>query len=81
MYKTNAAVLYNSNEPLKIETLEQEGPKHGEVRIKVSVAGICASDLHYMIGDLPMPMPVVTQHPIKAATSIGTSSGILYKDC
>ena len=62
MYKTNAAVLYNSNEPLKIEPLEQEGPKHGEVRIKVSVAGICASDLHYMIGDLPMPMPVVLGH-------------------
>ena len=24
MFKTNAAVLYKSNEPLKIETLEQE---------------------------------------------------------
>jgi Zn-dependent alcohol dehydrogenase len=62
MFQTKSAVLYESNEPLQIETLNQEEPKHGEVRIKVSVAGICASDLHYMVGDLPMPMPVVLGH-------------------
>ena len=48
MFKTKAAVLYEPNKPLKIEILDQQEPKHGEVRIKTSVAGICASDLHYM---------------------------------
>lgn len=30
-------------------------PGHNEVLIKLSVTGICYSDLHYMLEDLPMP--------------------------
>ena len=62
MFKTKAAVLYEANKPLQIETLNQEEPRHGEVRVRTSVAGICASDHHYMIGDNKMPMPVVLGH-------------------
>ncbi len=62
MFTTKAAVLYEANKPLQIETLNQEEPRHGEVRIRTSVAGICASDHHYMIGDNKMPMPVVLGH-------------------
>ena len=62
MFKTKAAVLYEANKPLQIETLNQEEPRHGEVRVRTSVAGICASDHHYMKGDNKMPMPVVLGH-------------------
>ena len=51
MFKTKAAVLYEANKPLQIETLSQEEPRHGEVRVRTSVAGLCASDHHYMVGD------------------------------
>lgn len=62
MFKTKAAVLYEAKKPLQIETLNQEEPRHGEVRVRTSVAGICASDHHYMTGDNKMPMPVVLGH-------------------
>ena len=62
MFKTKAAVLYEPNKPLMIEILDQEEPKHGEVRIKTSVAGICASDLHYMKAELNIDKPVVLGH-------------------
>lgn len=62
MFKTKAAVLYEANKPLQIETLNQEEPRNGEVRVRTSVAGICASDHHYMKGDNKMPMPVVLGH-------------------
>ena len=52
MFETKAAVLYEANKPLLIETLSQEEPRHGEVRVKTSVAGICASDLHYLKAEL-----------------------------
>ncbi len=47
---------------MQIETLNQEEPRNGEVRVRTSVAGICASDHHYMKGDNKMPMPVVLGH-------------------
>jgi len=62
MFKIKAAVLYEANKPLQIETLNQEEPRNGEVRVRTSVAGICASDHHYMKGDNKMPMPVVLGH-------------------
>ena len=39
--------------------LEQEGPKAGEVRVKVKAAGVCMSDYHIMIGDWPLPLPMI----------------------
>ena len=60
--KTRAAVLTAVNKPLEIMELEQEGPKAGEARVKVRAAGICMSDWHIMIGDWPLPLPMVLGH-------------------
>ncbi len=60
--KTRAAVLTEVNKPLQIMELEQEGPKAGEVRVKVKAAGVCMSDYHIMIGDWPLPLPMVLGH-------------------
>ena len=57
-----AATLYNVNEPLQIKDLQQDEPKAGEVRVKMGVAGICASDHHVMTGTAVLDMPVVLGH-------------------
>ena len=57
-----AAVMTAVHKPLEILDLKQEGPKVGEVRVKTKAAGVCMSDWHIMIGDWPMPMPMVLGH-------------------
>jgi S-(hydroxymethyl)glutathione dehydrogenase / alcohol dehydrogenase len=57
-----AAVLTALNAPLEILDVEQEGPKVGEVRVRVKATGVCMSDLHIMIGDWPTKMPIVLGH-------------------
>ena len=57
-----AAVLTAVNKPLEILDLKQDPPKAGEVRVKVKAAGVCMSDWHIMIGDWPMPLPMVLGH-------------------
>jgi Zn-dependent alcohol dehydrogenase len=57
-----AAVLHEPGAPLRVEELELEAPRPGEVRVRVEAAGVCHSDLHYMTGDLQCPLPVVVGH-------------------
>lgn len=57
-----AAVLTALNTPLEILDVEQEGPKAGEVRVKVKATGVCMSDWHLMIGDWPTKLPLVPGH-------------------
>jgi len=49
--KIRAAVLTEVNKPLQILDVEQEGPKTGEVRVRVKATGVCMSDWHFMVGD------------------------------
>jgi S-(hydroxymethyl)glutathione dehydrogenase / alcohol dehydrogenase len=57
-----AAVLYNWNEPFKVETVELAAPRQGEVRIKLAASGVCHSDLSIQRGILPMPPPRIIGH-------------------
>ncbi len=57
-----AAVLYETNQPLVIEDVEQDPPKEGEVRVNTGAAGLCASDIHIMHGTAAMALPVVLGH-------------------
>ena len=38
-----AAVLYGLNQSLVVEDIEQEGPKEGEIVVKVEATGVCAT--------------------------------------
>lgn len=40
-----AAVLYDTNKPLKIDTLEFSALKYGQVLVKIAYSGICHSQL------------------------------------
>ena len=68
--KIRAAVLhelglpqpYAESKPLKIETLELDSPKMGEVLIQVKAAGLCHSDLSVINGSRPRPLPMALGH-------------------
>lgn len=57
-----AAVLYEANTPLVIEDISTRKPQAHEVLIRVAFSGLCHSDLHFMEGLYPHPMPVVLGH-------------------
>ena len=50
------------DEPLRVEEIELDPPKAGEVLLRMSAAGICGSDLHILAGDVPVPTPAVAGH-------------------
>ena len=51
--KCKAAVAWAPNQPLEIEEVEVEGPKEGEVLLKVIASGVCHTDLFTLSGDDP----------------------------
>ena len=57
-----AAVLVEVNKPLVIEDVSLQKPGPREVLIRTSVAGLCHSDLHFMEGLYPHPLPAVLGH-------------------
>ena len=57
-----AAVFYEVGKPLVVEDVDLEPPRPGEVLVRIVATGVCHSDLHYIKGDLTMPMPVVLGH-------------------
>lgn len=57
-----AAVLHEVGAPLRVEEVELDAPRAGEVRVRVAAAGVCHSDYHYMRGDLLSRLPVVVGH-------------------
>ena len=54
-----AAVLYELNQPVVVEDIEMEGPKKGEVLVKVAATGVCHSCYHAVTGKISYPLPVV----------------------
>ncbi len=57
-----AAVLHEVNKPLAIEEVEINKPGPHEVLIRTAFAGLCHSDLHFIEGLYPHPLPVVLGH-------------------
>jgi len=57
-----AAVLYEVNQPLVIEEVGTRKPAAHEVLLRTAVAGLCHSDLHFIEGLYPHPLPVVLGH-------------------
>ena len=50
VYKIRAAVLRQKGGPLKIESLELEGPRDDEVLVRVVASGICHTDIDFCDG-------------------------------
>jgi S-(hydroxymethyl)glutathione dehydrogenase/alcohol dehydrogenase len=57
-----AAILHAANQPMTIENVDIAKPKAREVLVRTSYAGLCHSDLHFIDGLYPTPMPIVLGH-------------------
>ncbi len=61
--KTRAAVAYKAGAPLRIETVDLEGPKAGEVLVEIKATGICHTDAFTLSGDDPEGLfPAILGH-------------------
>jgi NDMA-dependent alcohol dehydrogenase len=58
----NAAVCPAVNEPLEVVEVDLDGPKAGEVRVRMGASGVCHSDLSVVNGTLLSPLPSVLGH-------------------
>jgi S-(hydroxymethyl)glutathione dehydrogenase/alcohol dehydrogenase len=59
---TRALVLETPGEPMRIEELRLDGPREGEVLIRMAASGVRHSDLHHQNGDWGDPGPIVLGH-------------------
>ena len=57
-----AAVLREVGKPLQIEDVQINKPGPHEVLIRTAAAGVCHSDLHFIEGLYPHPLPAVLGH-------------------
>ncbi|MDF3887430.1 Zn-dependent alcohol dehydrogenase, partial [Cupriavidus basilensis] len=57
-----AAVLHQPKTPLMIEDVAIGKPGPHEVLLRTAAVGVCHSDLHFLDGAYPFPMPVVLGH-------------------
>ncbi len=61
--ETRAAVAFAAGEPLKVETVELEGPRAGEVLVEVKATGICHTDAFTLSGADPEGLfPAIMGH-------------------
>ncbi|GLQ29858.1 S-(hydroxymethyl)glutathione dehydrogenase/class III alcohol dehydrogenase [Litoribrevibacter albus] len=51
--KTRAAIAWQAGQPLTIEEVDLEGPKAGEVMVKLSATGVCHTDTFTLSGEDP----------------------------
>ena len=57
-----AAVLREVRTPLQIENVQINKPGPHEVLVRTAAAGVCHSDLHFIEGSYPYPLPAVLGH-------------------
>src|SRR5215475_7824977 len=61
--KTRAAVAWEAGKPLSIEQVDLEGPKAGEVLVRIVATGVCHTDAFTLSGADPEGMfPVILGH-------------------
>ncbi len=61
--KTRAAVAWEAGQPLTIEEVDLEGPKAGEVLLRVVATGVCHTDAYTLSGADPEGLfPVILGH-------------------
>ena len=60
--KIKGAVLREINKPYSIEELELEPPKEKEALVRYVYTGYCHSDLHNLLGNMKMMLPLVAGH-------------------
>jgi len=62
VHKIQAAVLRRRGGPLKIESLEMEGPRDDEILVRIVASGICHTDIGFVDGWDKTDGPLVLGH-------------------
>ena len=57
-----AAVLFEAKTPLRVENVTIDKPQAHEVLIRTHACGVCRSDLHFVDGAYPHPLPGIPGH-------------------
>ena len=57
-----AAVLREFEQPLEVREYPDPEAGPGEAIVRVTMAGICGTDVHLWLGQLPIPKPVILGH-------------------
>ena len=60
--KIRAAVTYDTGAPYKIEDVELDAPKFGEILVRITASGICHTDEAVQNQFIPTPLPAVLGH-------------------
>jgi S-(hydroxymethyl)glutathione dehydrogenase/alcohol dehydrogenase len=61
--KSRAAVAWEAGKPLSIELIDVEGPKNGEVLLRIVATGVCHTDAYTLSGADPEGLfPVILGH-------------------
>lgn len=60
--RIRAALFIAPGRALELAELELDPPKRDEVLVRLGASGICRSDLSYVDGKWPVPMPMVLGH-------------------
>ncbi|MCP4684798.1 MAG: zinc-dependent alcohol dehydrogenase family protein, partial [bacterium] len=65
-----AMILNRPGEKLQPVNIPEPNPEPGQVKVKVSVCGVCRTDLHVLDGDLTEPkLPLVLGHQVVGTVS------------
>ena len=61
--KTIAAIAWEAGQPLEVEEIDLEGPRKGEVLVRLTATGVCHTDAFTMSGDDPEGLfPAILGH-------------------
>ncbi len=62
MQTAKAAVVHQVGGPFVIETIEVQDPGPGEILVRLAASGVCHSDWHQVMGEIPKHFPAVLGH-------------------
>ena len=60
--KSKAVICRELNKPVVVESISVDGPKRGEVSVRIAACGVCHSDLSATNGTIPLPPPLILGH-------------------
>lgn len=72
-----AAVFHGANLPMTIEEVAIHKPGRNEVLVRTLAAGLCHSDLHFIEGTYPTPLPAVLGHEAAGVVD-AVGEGVTY---
>ena len=74
--ETRAAVAFESDKPLSIETVNLDGPRDGEILVEIKATGVCHTDAFTLSGDDPEgAFPAILGHE-GAGVVVETGKGV-----